>query len=53
MYEGIFNNGAKTGVGKKYYPSGKLMFEGFLQDSKWTGFGRKYFEHNPNGTATP
>ncbi len=53
MYEGMFNNGAKTGVGKKYYPSGKLMFEGFLQDSKWTGFGRKYFEHNPNGTATP
>jgi antitoxin component YwqK of YwqJK toxin-antitoxin module len=53
MYEGMFSNGAKTGVGKKYYPSGKLMFEGFLQDSKWTGFGRKYFEHNPNGTATP
>ncbi len=50
MYEGQYVNGAKSGFGKKFYPSGKLMFEGQIQDSKWTGFGRKYFEHNPNGT---
>jgi antitoxin component YwqK of YwqJK toxin-antitoxin module len=50
MYEGEYRDGSKTGMGRKYYASGKIMFEGQLIDSKWSGFGRKYFEHNPNGT---
>ncbi len=53
MYEGEYREGRKTGCGKKYYASGKIMFEGQLIDSKWSGFGRKYFEHNPNGTSIP
>lgn len=44
MYEGEYTAGAKTGVGRKYYSSGKRMFEGQMLDGQWTGFGRKYFE---------
>jgi hypothetical protein len=28
MYEGEYRDGAKTGMGRKYYASGKIMFEG-------------------------
>ena len=44
LLTGDWVQGAKTGIGKFYFPSGKVKYYGNVTDGKADGWGTHYYE---------
>ena len=43
IFEGVYLNGKRNGLGKEYYNNGKLKFEGKFLNGKRNGKGKEYY----------